>query len=102
MPDPVPEDPFSRNDALLCMALSLYLQPVSILIEVIICALGVGIAVAKKQTYGWFIALTFGIYVVYDFSALSDTALPGDALALIFLAASVSMLYVAWTLYSLE
>jgi hypothetical protein len=102
MPDPGPEDPFSRNDALLCMALSLYLQPVSILIEVIICALGVGIAVAKKQTYGWFIALTFGIYVVYDSSALSGTALPADALALIFLAASLSMLYAAWTLYSRE
>jgi hypothetical protein len=84
------------------MALSLYLQPVSILIEVIVCAFGVGIGMLKRQTYGWFIALTFGIYVVYDFSALSGAALPGDALALIFLAASVSMLYVAWTLYSRE
>jgi hypothetical protein len=84
------------------MSLSLYLQPVSILIEVIICALGMGIALVKKQTYGWFIALTFGIYVVYDFAALSGAPLPGDALALIFLAASVSMLYVAWTLYSRE
>jgi len=84
------------------MTLSLYLQPVSIFIEVIICALGLGIAVAKKQTYGWFIALTFGIYVVYDFSALSGAALPLDALALIFLAASVSMLYAVWILYSRE
>ena len=84
------------------MALSLYLQSVSILIEVIICGIGVGIAVLKKQTYGWFIALTFGIYVVYDFSALSGAVLPGNALALIFLAASVSMLYAAWILYSRE
>jgi hypothetical protein len=98
----MPEDPFSRKDALICMALSLYLQPVSILIEVVICALGIGIAVLKKQTYGWFIALTFGIYVVYDFSALSGTALPPDALALIFLAATVSMLYAVWILFSRE
>ncbi|NYT08265.1 MAG: hypothetical protein GKC05_08450, partial [Methanomicrobiales archaeon] len=53
------------------MALSLYLQPVSILIEVVICALCIAIAVVKKQIYGWFIALTFAIYVVYDFSAFS-------------------------------
>jgi len=84
------------------MTLSFYLQPVSIFIEVIICSFGLGIAVAKKQTYGWFIALTFGIYVVYDFSALSGAALPLDALALIFLAASVSMLYAVWILYSRE
>ncbi len=84
------------------MALSFYLQPVSIMIEVVICALGIGIAGIKQQTYGWFIALTFGIYVVYDISAFTGTALPGDALALIFLAASVSMLYAVWILYSRE
>ncbi|NYT08146.1 MAG: hypothetical protein GKC05_07835 [Methanomicrobiales archaeon] len=84
------------------MALSLYLQPVSILIEVVICALCIAIAVIKKQIYGWFIALTFAIYVVYDFSAFSGVAIPDDALALIFLAATISMLYAVWTLYSRE
>ena len=84
------------------MALSLYLQPISILIEVMICALAVSMAVMKKQTYGWFIALTFGIYVIYDTSFYSGALLPADALALIFLAASVSMLYAVWLLYSRE
>lgn len=82
------------------MALSLYLQPVSILIEVGIFALAMSIAVMKKQAYGWFIALTFGIYVIYDASVYSGALLPADALALIFLAASVSMLYAVWLLYS--
>ncbi len=82
------------------MALSLFLQPVSILIEVVICALALGIGVIKKQTCGWFIALTFGIYVIYDFSNFSGAFLPADAMAFLFLAASISMLYAAWLLYS--
>lgn len=82
------------------MSLASFLQPISILIELLIFGIGIGIAVTKKKTYGWFIALTFGIYVVYDISKATGTLLPEDLLAVIFLVASISMLWAAWTLYS--
>jgi hypothetical protein len=84
------------------MNLSLTLQPVSILIEVAICALCLGIALGKKKTYGWFIAFTFGVYVLYDLSAYSGGFLSADAMAVIFLAATLSMLYAAVLLFSRE
>ncbi len=82
------------------MALASYLQIVSILIEAIICGTGMGIAVLKKKTYGWCIALTFGIYVVYDVVALTDIPVSPMPVAIIFFVATVSMLYVAWRLYT--
>jgi len=84
------------------MNLAFYLQPVSILIEVIICGIGIGLSVLKKKTYGGFIALTFGIYVVYDLVAFTDFPASRILLATIFLIATISMLYVVWTLYSCE
>jgi hypothetical protein len=84
------------------MDLAFYLQPVSILIEILICGIGVGIGILKKKTFGWFIAFTFGIYVIYDLSAFTGTSVPADALAVIFLAASISMLYAAWIIYARE
>ncbi len=53
------------------MDLTSLIQPVSILIEVLVCLIGITIAVQKKRTYGWFIAFTFGVYVVYDLLGLS-------------------------------
>jgi hypothetical protein len=81
------------------MDLSLYLQPVSIFIEAIICVIAIMIAVQKQKVYGWFIALTFGIYVVYDLIAFTGTALSPAVVAVIFFIATLSMLYVVWILY---
>jgi hypothetical protein len=84
------------------MDLLIYLQPVSILMEVFICGTGMGIAVLKKKTYGYFIALTFGIYVGYDLVAFTDTPVSPTLLSIIFLLATISMLYVVWTHYVAE
>jgi hypothetical protein len=84
------------------MDLASYLQPISIFLEIMIFGIGIGIGVRKKKTFGWFIAFTFGIYVIYDLSAFTGVSLPADVLAVIFLAASLSMLFVAWILYSRE
>ncbi|HNQ30804.1 MAG TPA: hypothetical protein PKM87_11845 [Methanolinea sp.] len=81
------------------MDLSLYLQPLSIFIEAIICTIAIAISVVKKKMYGWFIALTFGIYVVYDIVAFMDASLSPSVVAIIFLIATLSMLYVVWILY---
>jgi hypothetical protein len=84
------------------MDLALYLQPVSIAIEVIICGIGLGIAILKKKVFGWLIALTFAIYVVYDISAFSWGGLSANTSSFIFLIASISMLLAMWILFSRE
>jgi uncharacterized oligopeptide transporter (OPT) family protein len=84
------------------MDLSLYLQPVSITIEVIICGIALGIGILKKKVFGWLIALTFAIYVVYDISAFSGEGLSSSTSSVIFLIASISMLVAVWLLFSRE
>ncbi len=78
------------------------LQPVSILIEVLVCLFGIAIAVQKKRTYGWFIAFTFGVYVVYDLLVFLKVRIAPGFLTLIFLAASFSILYAVWEIYRRE
>lgn len=87
-------DPSSR------MGLSSLIQPVSILIEGLVCILGAAIAVRKKEMYGWFIAFTFGVYIVYDFLVMVKATISPEFLALIFLAASISILYAVWQIYN--
>ena len=94
-----PEDNFYGNDACFFMDLPQFLQPISILIEVVICVLCLFIAVKNKQKFGWFIALTFGIYVLYDLSAYTRTLLSAEVMALVFLVASLSMLSAVWMLF---
>jgi hypothetical protein len=81
------------------MDLTSLLQPVSILIEVVVCILGIAIAVRNKKLYGWFIAFTFGVYVVYDFLVLVKATIAPEFLTLLFLAASISVLYAVWQIY---
>lgn len=81
------------------MDLPSLIQPVSILIEGLVCILGIAIAVLKKKVYGWFIAFTFGVYVMYDFLVLVKSMIAPEFLALIFLAASISVLYAVWQIY---
>jgi len=84
------------------MDLTSLLQPVSILIEVLVCLIGIAIAVQKKRTYGWFIAFTFGAYVVYDLLVFLKARIAPEFLTLLFLAASLSILYAVWEIYRRE
>ncbi|OPZ44507.1 MAG: hypothetical protein BWY93_00467 [Euryarchaeota archaeon ADurb.BinA087] len=84
------------------MDLSLSLQPVSISIEVVICIIAIRIGLVKKKIYGWFIALTFGIYVVYDIVKYLDASFSPNVVSIIFLIATLSMLYAVWTLYTMK
>jgi len=65
------------------------LNILSLILEVLTMLMGVWIGLAKKQPYGWLIALTFLIYVIYDLSRFLNTTLPAHDL--LFLAASVSI-----------
>jgi hypothetical protein len=75
------------------------LQYLSIILEAVISILGLLIVFKKKKQIGLFIFITFFIYVVYDFSKLIKLNFSGDALYLMFFAATLSALYFSWIIY---
>jgi hypothetical protein len=46
------------------------LHLLTILLEAVVAVLGVMLAISKKKMYGWCIAVTFVLYVVYDLANL--------------------------------
>jgi hypothetical protein len=60
------------------------LHLLSILMEAVVAALGVMLAISKKKMYGWCIALTFVLYVVYDLASLLALNISQDTLLLLF------------------
>ena len=78
------------------------LHMILIIIKLTVTIMGVLIAVEKKKFYGWCIALTFGIYVLYDTSRLLLIDLPEDILQKLFFVASVSILIAVWQIYNLK
>ncbi len=75
------------------------LPMVSILLEIVVAALGVALAVSRKKVYGWFIALTFVLYVFYDLANLIPLNISKDLLYPIFLVATVSILWAVWSIF---
>jgi len=51
------------------------------------------IAVQKKKAYGWFIAITFTLFVLFNCTRIFALAVPEELDALVFLAAGASMLW---------
>ncbi|MDD5382308.1 MAG: hypothetical protein PHH60_01455 [Candidatus Margulisbacteria bacterium] len=68
----------------------------SLILEAATAVLGVWLGVVGKKFYGWLIALTFAIYVVYDLSRFLNRALPAHDL--LFFAASASIFSAVWLL----
>ncbi len=75
------------------------LHLLSILLEVIVAALGVVLAISKKKIYGWCIAVTFVLYVVYDLANLLAWNISQDTLYTIFFVATVSILWAVWNIF---
>ncbi|MBN2057919.1 MAG: hypothetical protein JW782_03880 [Candidatus Saganbacteria bacterium] len=77
----------------------------SIGLEAIAMYLGVRLASVKKKEYGWYIAITFAIWIFYDMiNFLSRTNLlccniPQSVLYLFFFAAALSIVYAVWKIY---
>lgn len=67
---------------------------ISLLLEAVVAGLGLKIALVNKKFYGWLIALTFAIYVIYDLSRFLNASLPAHDL--LFLAASAS---ICWAVF---
>ena len=82
------------------MSLPDVLQIIAVLFEIIIACAMVAIATSRKKFYGWFIAVTFGLFVVFDIARIFATDIPEDLHALIFLVASGSMVFAAWLIYN--
>jgi hypothetical protein len=81
------------------MLFSDFLQIIAVIIEVAVTVMGAGIALRRKKTYGWCIAITFGLFVLFDIGRLFSLPLPDAAHSLIFLVACGSMLYGVWLMY---
>jgi hypothetical protein len=82
------------------MSLSDVLQIIAVLFEIIIACAGVAIATRRKKFYGWFIAVTFGLFVVFDIARIFAMTLMEDLHALIFLIACGSMMFAVWLMYN--
>ena len=75
------------------------LQTISILLELMVVALGLMLVISKKKMYGWCIALTFVLYVVYDLANLLALNISQDTLYMIFFVATLSILWAVWNIF---
>jgi hypothetical protein len=75
------------------------LHLLSILLEVVVAALGVMLAISKKKIYGWCIAVTFALYVIYDLANLLAWNISLDTLYMIFFVATISILWAVWNIF---
>jgi len=76
------------------------LQIASIVIECAIVVLALMIATTRRKPYGFALALTFTIYVLFDSARQFQLSIPDEFLHVLFLAASVSALWAVWRIYS--
>jgi len=81
------------------MQFSDFLQVIAVLLEVAVTLVAVVIATRNRKTYGWCIAVTFGLFVLFDIGRIFALPVPDTAHALIFLVACGSMLYAVWLMY---
>ncbi|MGA2122097.1 MAG: hypothetical protein ABSG49_08640 [Methanoregula sp.] len=75
------------------------IQLIATLIEAGIALVAFLIAWKKKKPYGWFIAVTFGLFVVFDLARIFALVVSPDRYALVLLIACLSMLYAVWLLW---
>jgi hypothetical protein len=84
------------------MGLITLIQPVSILIEAAIVVIACLLGARRRMKWGWFLAATFAIYVLYDTARLLALDISPDILAVVFFIASVSALCAVWLAYFAE
>ncbi len=81
------------------MDISGTIQLIATLTEAVIALLALVIALRKKRLYGWFIAITFGLFVIFDLARIFALDVSAERYALILLVACLSMLYAIWLLW---
>jgi len=75
------------------------LQTISILLELMVVALGLMLVIGKKKMYGWCIAFTFVLYVFYDLADLLSLHISQDSLDILFFMATLSILWAIWNIF---
>ncbi|MGA2917494.1 hypothetical protein [Methanoregula sp.] len=78
------------------------IQLIATMTEVVIAFVAFLIGWKKKKLYGWFIAVTFGIFVIFDLARIFALDVAADKYALLLLIACLSMLYAMWLLWKGE
>jgi hypothetical protein len=81
------------------MDVSNLLETLAVLVECAIAAIACLVAVQNRKVYGWFIAATFALFVLFDIFRIFSLPMPADLHAGIFLVACCLMLYAVWLLY---
>jgi hypothetical protein len=75
------------------------IQILAILIECAVVVVAVLIALQKKKVYGWFIALTFALFALFDIIRIVFADGLSGIHAGLLLVACASMLYAVWLMY---
>ncbi len=75
------------------------IQLTATFIEVAIAVIACLIAWKKKKIYGWFIGITFGLFVIFDTARIFALDVSADQHALILLIACLSMLYAVYLIW---
>ncbi|PKG33787.1 hypothetical protein [Methanoregula sp.] len=81
------------------MDISGTIQLVATLAEVAVALIAFLIAVQKKKLYGWFIGITFTLFVVFDLARIFTLEMPAELHALVLLIACISMVCAVWLLW---
>lgn len=84
------------------MDFSGYIQLAATVIEIVIAVAAALIAWKQQKIYGWFIAVTFGLFVIFDLARIFALEVSADRHALVLLLACLSMLGAVWLMWKEE
>jgi len=75
------------------------IQLVATCTEVVIALAAFLVGWKRKKLYGWFIGITFGLFVIFDIARIFSLDVSPERHALVFLIACLSMLYATWLMW---
>jgi uncharacterized membrane protein len=81
------------------MLFSDFLQLIAVALEIAVTVIAIIIATRKKRAWGWGIAITFGLFVLFDIFRIFELPMPEAFHSFILLVACGSMLYAIWLMY---
>lgn len=81
------------------MDISGTIQLIATLAEVVVALIAFLIAVQKKKTFGWFIGITFTLFVVFDLARIFALTMSAELHALVLLIACLSMVCAVWLMW---
>ena len=82
------------------MDISGIIQLVATMAEVVIALAAFLIAWKKKKQSGWFIGITFALFVLFDLARIFAMEVSAERHALVLLVACLSMVYAMWLLWN--